>query len=333
MSNTNLTTTSGQSAPNALTTAASLFGARNAAMTATHYSARVTSAHPCAFLILIDQSGSMENELKDNRGVIKTKAEHLALMVNQFLEETILTCQKTDLIKDYFELLIIGYGRLNEVGESIVEIAWEGPLASHTWVTVNELRNGSIRKEIISVPNPKPFGPREIKEEVNIWVEPYAEGLTPMKKAFDVSCTYLQEWVKAHPESFPPMVFNITDGHATDITTYSELVEAADRIKSIATEDGNTLLFNLLLSENSENLKEYPLLSERHSFEGNKYEAALFDASSSIPDPLKKFVSKNDAKGEGITKGEGIKGVVFGNLQSVINFLNIGTYTLKNRIS
>ncbi|MBB3837655.1 hypothetical protein FHS57_001652 [Runella defluvii] len=327
MSNTNLTTTSGQAAPNVLTNAVSLFGARNAAMTATHYSARVSSANPCAFLILIDQSGSMEEELKDNRGVIKTKAEHLALMVNQFLEETILTCQKTDLIKDYFELLIIGYGRIKEDDGNVVEIAWKGSLANRTWVTVNELRNGSIRKEVISVPNPKPFGPREMKEEVNIWVEPYAEGLTPMKKAFDISCTYLQEWVKAHPESFPPMVFNITDGVATDISTYSELVEASDRIKSISTDDGDTLLFNLLLSENSENLNEYPLLSERNSFEGNKYEAALFDASSSIPDSLKKFVSKKKPN------EEEIKGVVFGNFQSVISFLNIGTSTLKNRIS
>ncbi len=327
MSNSNLTTTSGQATPNALTAAMSLLGARNAAMTATHYSARVTRAHPCAFLILIDQSGSMENELQDNRGVTKTKAEHLALMVNQFLEETILTCQTTNLIKDYFEMLIIGYGRVKEEDDNIVEVAWEGPLKNHTWVTVNELRNGSIRKEIISVPNPVTFGKREMEEEVNIWVEPYAEGLTPMKKAFDMSCVYLEEWAKNHPESFPPMVFNITDGHATDITTYSELVEAADRIKSISTDDGNTLLFNLLLTENNENLKEYPLLSERHIFEGNKYEAALFDASSSIPDSLTKFVTKKE------TNEEEIKGVVFGNLQSVIKFLNIGTYTVKNRIS
>ncbi|GEM55389.1 hypothetical protein B0A58_10280 [Flavobacterium branchiophilum NBRC 15030 = ATCC 35035] len=328
MSNTNLPSNTGSNSVNPIKSAGNIMSARNSALSATQYSNRITSTNPCAFVILIDQSYSMKDEIEDNRGGIKSKAEHLSLIVNQFLDEIILTCQKTEFIKDYFEILIIGYGKEDEDGnyKNIVEIAWEGKLKNKTWVSVNELRNGSIRKEIVTVPNPKKFGLREIQQEVNIWVEPTYGGNTPMKGAFELCYSFVEEWVGNNPNSFPPMVFNITDGEANDIEDYSELIEAADKIKSLETNDGKALLFNLLLSENSQNLKELPLFTERNIFEGNENEVTLFDMSSTIPNNLKKFIpSINNSI-------EDIKGVVFGNLETVLPFLNIGTYTLKNKI-
>lgn len=326
MSNSNLPSNTGNNSVNPIKSAGNIMSARNTALTATQYSNRITSSNPCAFVLLIDQSYSMSEEIEDNRGGIKSKAEHLSLIVNQFLDEIILTCRKTDFIKDYFEILIIGYGKEDEDGnyEDIVEIAWEGKLKNKTWVSVNELRNGSTRKEIVTVPNPKKFGPREIQQEVNIWVEPIYGGNTPMRGAFELCHKYLDEWVDNNPNSFPPMVFNITDGEANDIEDFSELIEAADKIKKLGTVDGKTLLFNLLLSENSSNLKEFPLVSERYIFEGEENNVTLFDISSTIPNNLKKLIPTTDGS------IDDVKGVVFGNLESVIRFLNIGTYTLKN---
>jgi hypothetical protein len=250
----------------------------------------------------------------------------VARVVNQFIEEIILTCQRTDIIKDYFEILILSYGKLDDNGDSIVSAAWDGPLSGKTWVTVNELRNSSIRKDIIEVHNPKPFGPRILKEERNVWIEPCAEGLTPMRQAFEACAEYLQEWVSIHPNSFPPMVFNITDGAVSDIKNYSELSEAADKLKAITTTDGNALLFNLLLIDNTEERREFPSIADRELFEENEYESALFDVSSFIPVNLKKELP------EIRNIPDEVKALVLGSLDMVIGFLNIGTSTLRNSI-
>lgn len=324
MSNSNLPTTTGQNNLRSSSAAGNIFKARQAALSPLFHNTRITSSNPCAMVLLLDHSGSMNEVMTDNRGNEKEKADTLAFSVNKFFEEIILTCQKTDLIKDYFEILVISYGKLDEDNESIVGLAWEGVLEGRSWVSVNELRNSSLRKEILEVPNPKSFGPKLLKEEQNIWIEPYAEGLTPMKEAFEVCNKYLQEWVLDHPNSFPPMVFNITDGEASDVENFDELIESAGKIKSNCTSDGNTLLFNLLLLSNNEHVKEFPLFSERHLFEDSEYETALFDASSIIPENLKKSLPVNR------NAPEEVKALVLGNLETILSFLNIGTSTLRN---
>lgn len=326
MSNSNLPAQSGQNNLNVLSNAGNILMARQVALSPLHYNTRVTSSNPCAIVLLLDHSGSMSESITDNRGNALEKAGTTAMYVNKFLEEIILTCQKTDLIKDYFEVLILSYGKLNEDDESVVTIAWEGGLAGKTWVSVNELRNSALRKDIIEVVNPKSFGPKLLKEERNIWMEPYAEGLTPMREAFEVCNKYIQEWVQDHPHSFPPMIFNITDGEVSDVNNYIELIESAGKIKSNSTADGNSLLFNLLLLSNNEQVKEFPLLSDRHLFENSEYEAALFDASSTIPENLKRSLPVNRSA------GEEVKALVLGNLEMILSFLNIGTSTLRNNI-
>ena len=326
MSDSNLPANTNPGSLGNLNSAANILLARKAALSPMSYTARVTSTNPCAFVLLLDHSGSMGDFITDNKGEAKQKAATVALLVNKFIEEIILTCQRTDIIKDYFEILILSYGKRDSNGFSIVSEAWEGVLTGKTWVTVNELRNSSLRKEIIEVPNPKPFGPRVRKEEQNIWIESYAVGLTPMKKAFQVCTKYIKEWVENHPHSFPPMIFNITDGHVSDVKEYSELVEAADSLKSVSTNDGNALLFNLLLIENDDHKQEFPPVADRHLFEGNEHEAILFDVSSIVPTNLKKELP--------VTRHipDEVKALVLGSLDMVLGFLNIGTSTLKNNI-
>ncbi len=326
MSKSIIPTKSGQNSVNPVSMATNILSARQKALSPIYYVTRVTSLNPCAIVLMLDHSESMSESMTDNRGNEHEKAKTLALNVNRFLEEIILTCQKADLIRDYFEILILSYGKLDEDEESVVTVAWEGELKTKNWVSVNELRNSSLRKEIIEVPNPKQFGPRILKEEQNIWIESYAEGLTPMKQAFELCNEYLSEWVMEHPNSFPPLIFNITDGEATDIADYNELISSAEKIKANCTNDGNALLFNFLLSANSEQVREFPLFSERDLFESNEYEKALFDASSTIPKNLTKLLPvKREANEE-------VKALVLGNLEKILNFLNIGTSTLRNNI-
>lgn len=296
---------------------------RNLALEQLKYCKRITRDEPAAIVLLLDQSGSMIEEIKDNKGVYKTKAEHLAWIVNQFMEELLLTCQK-EVLKEYFEILIIGYGA--NYGADEVQVVWQGPLEGKVWVTVPELRNGSLRTESFSYNNPKPIGKRVIVEETKIWVEPKAGVLTPMRTALEMATEYLQDWTNEHSDSFPPMVFNITDGHATDIDDFSELVDVAKALKTIRTDDGEVLLFNLLLIEELGEMQEYPLVSQRDQFSENDYYLSLFDASSTIPNNLLAHVRKKGYKPQ---DGD-IKGLVFGDINSIINMLNIGTSTIGN---
>lgn len=324
MSNSNLPVQSGQNIPSSLSAAGNVFNTRTTALNPIYYSQRVTGANPCAFVLLVDQSGSMSEKVKDNGGNVLSKAEHLSSIVNKFLDEILTTCQKTDGVKNYFEIIIVGYGQLNDNNKSIINVVWEGELKGKSWVTVTELKNSPLRTEIVKRPNPSRFGKKEIEEPRNIWLEAIAEGLTPMQEALKFCHELLEDWARNNPNSFPPIIFNITDGCASDVNNMNEIVEVSDKIKSISTNDGNVLLFNCLLTDNYESLKEFPLASEISLFEDNVYELALFNSSSSIPTNLKKLLPSF------FPSDEETKGLVLGNIDSVIRFLNIGTYTLQN---
>lgn len=322
--NSNIPSTNSQNNLANISSAKNLLNLRNTALKPLSYAQRVTSSNPCAFVLLVDQSGSMSEEMEDNKGKTLAKSEHIALIVNKFLDEILTTCQKTEGVKNYFEIVIVGYGQLNEEDESIVTICWEGDLSNKTWVSVDELKRGALRTDIITMPNPSRFGKKEIEEPVNIWLEAKAEGLTPMKESINLCCDLLEDWVRNHPNSFPPIVFNITDGLASDIEEVNEIIEASAKLRSISTNDGNVLFFNCLISDNSENLLDFPLLSDKQLFENDEYEMALFESSSTIPSNLKKLLPIPNQS------DEETKGLVLGSIDSVIRFLNIGTYTLKN---
>lgn len=326
MSNSSLIPQAGNISVASTQAASSILQARQTALSPMYYSARVTSSHPCCIVLLLDQSGSMSEEIIDNRGEPMEKATKLSNDVNKFLNEIILTCRKDDVYKDYFSILIVGYGREIDGDSEGVTFAWEGSLSGKDWVNVNELKDSYLRKEMIETPNPKNFGPRMLKEEYKIWIKPYAEGLTPMKKAFRFCFPLISDWVSRTPDSFPPLIFNITDGEISDVEDFSEIIEEANKIQSLATSDGNAILFNLLLMEESENACEFPYLHDRSAFGNSEYESAMFDAASIIPQSLVKHlpVQRNE--------GESVKGVILGGLESILSLLNIGTATLRNKI-
>ena len=51
----------------ALNSAKNLLNLRNTALKPLSYAQRVTSSNPCAFVLLVDQSGSMAEEMEDNK--------------------------------------------------------------------------------------------------------------------------------------------------------------------------------------------------------------------------------------------------------------------------
>ena len=68
---------------------------------------------------------------------------------------------------------------------------------------------------------------------------------TPMCEALKYASDALSSWVTQYPDSFPPIVINVSDGNATD----GDPVPLAHQIMNLNTSDGNALVFNIHLSE------------------------------------------------------------------------------------
>lgn len=330
MSNNNLPSSASQTQINALNTAGNILKARNAALKPTQYSARITRDNPCAVIILIDQSGSMRSEITNHYGEIRKMSEAVAEIVNELFESLIMKCQRDNMVRDYFNFLVIGYGK--EINNSGCSVVWDGNLSGKEWVNVSELKSNLLRTESFTKKETMPWG--AIIEEVKtrkIWFNNRDDGeSTPMYEALQLCKAKVELWATNHQESFPPMVFNITDGLPSDIDDISDLVSISNDIKSISTQDGHTLLFNCLLTNSSHKEIILPSENEKPDFEKIEYHLALFEASSFLPNELKKTafqVYKNDKY-----LHEEVKGVILNSrISTLVQLLNIGTNsTLSN---
>jgi hypothetical protein len=147
-----------------------------------------------------------------------------------------------------------------------------------------------------------------------IWVDPAAAGRTYMCEALGEACDAVRDFVATCPGAFPPIVINITDGMATD----GNPEPVAKQLRSIRTDDGEALLFNVHISDKPVKPIELPVTAERLA---DGYARRLFRMSSILPDRL-----IAEARSMEFDVADGAKGFVFnGDLVSVIQFLDIGT--------
>ncbi len=114
-------------------------------------------------------------------------------------------------MRDYYDIAVLGYAGADEVRSlldadrdliPVTELATIRP-AVRTETVEHRLPDGSIALREIPAP---------------AWVEPRAAGQTPMCEALRRARDLVAAWCARpeHAESFPPVVFNITDGEATD---------------------------------------------------------------------------------------------------------------------
>src|SRR5436190_9722124 len=96
------------------------------------YEAELTRANPTCLLFLIDQSSSMAEPFGGQAD--KPKAQGVADGINRLLQNLILKCAKSDGIRDYFHVGVIGYGG---------RVAWalSGPLSGHKLVPISLVAN------------------------------------------------------------------------------------------------------------------------------------------------------------------------------------------------
>lgn len=282
------------------------------------YTQSITRSHRTAFVLLIDGSGSMAERIRF-RGRETTKAEAVAAITNDLLFELIERARRSDGVRDYYDIAVLGYSSDDEVrsllpdGERLVPI------------TVLAAREVPVRTETAEFRQPDgSIALREIPAPA--WIEPRAAGQTPMCEALRTARDLIADWTDrtANAESFPPVVFNITDGEATDCDD-DELRAAAEQIRSLRTADGHVLLINIhIAADETGRTLFFPAAGEAPG--PNRYAALLYDCSSQMPAVFDAAI--REAKGPGALPP--FRGMSFNaSAAELVAMLNIGSISVK----
>ena len=275
------------------------------------YTAEISRTNPTCFVFLVDQSGSMRDPFGQDPS--KKKCDGVADAINRLLQVLINTCTKGDRILDRFHVGVIGYGG---TAVSLIVSANEEDDGQEL-IQISELANSPLRTET----REKLFddgGGDLIARKVPfpIWFEPAAYGITPMREAIELASRLVSRFIRQYPNCHPPVVINITDG-APD-SPPKDVEDAAEDLRSLASSDGEVLMFNLHVSDLPNAPIEYPVSD---SCLPDHRSRMLFNMSSIIPEPMRELAGQL-----GFELKPKSRGMVFNaDLTSVIRFLRIGT--------
>ena len=271
------------------------------------YSAEISRANPTCFVFLLDQSRSMEDRIGGEDGA-QSKEDVVADAINRLLQELAIKCAKEEGVRDYFYVSVIGYGRT--VGPAL-----GGTLAEKEIVPLSEVAANPARLEdrVKKVPDGV-GGLADVPIKFPIWVDPVANGGTPMSQALATAQSIVSTWLKEHPDCFPPVVLNLTDGESTDGNPSGP----AQAVRDLASSDGNVLLFNLHVSSDASPAVSFP---DSEASLPNQYAKLLFTMSSVLPTHMRTYALQ-----QGFPVSNDTRGFIFNaDVTSVVQFLDIGT--------
>jgi hypothetical protein len=231
--------------------------------------ASISRNSPTCYLFVVDQSSSMAQQFGD-RSENQTKAEGVALALNNLLRNLIITCSKSDGVRNYFHIGVIGYGE--RVGP-----AWGGALLGQELAPVGDVARYYTRVSERTHVAPDPWGnPVEQTTRTPVWVEPAAKGSTPMCTALALTHRIAQKWMLTNQSGVPPVVVHITDGEATDGDPAPYLASLSGLHNAV----GPLTLFNVHLSSNRGAVPiQYPDSAEKLP---DAFSRLLFDTASPL---------------------------------------------------
>lgn len=245
------------------------------------YTQEISRRHRAAIVMAIDQSSSMGGVV-EIYGEKFSKAEIVSMVTGRLIDELILRSRRDNGYRHYYDIALIGcsgdrvYSLLGD------EVAFY-PITMLAGREVNRIPYKLTQQTLNS-------GAKEVEEFVSQWVAPCSQGATPMYKMLTKVTEIVNEWCEKEEnrESFPPLVFNVTDGEASD-ADYDMLRSVAHRLQKTGTEDGNTLFINIHISSDARlspiifpGLHEAPL-AIRHAL-------LLMDMSSIMPDRFNHYI-------------------------------------------
>jgi hypothetical protein len=281
------------------------------------YQQTFSRANPGCIVFLLDRSDSMKLEW---HGTGLSLAQGAAQALNRILLDLCVKSTKEvgGAARHYFDVGVFGYGARPVLGGEGVESAFGGALAGQALVPIPQLFNNplAVREErsVDAMPGSR----------IPVWVEPMFGYRTPMCQAIAEAGAHVYDWASAHPNSFPPIVINITDGMVTDSPhDGATLPEWAHRLTTIETNDGPALLLNIFLSPTGAAEVLFPTTPHGLPQPGPD----LFEISSPLPKPM-----VANARASLVRVEDGSRGFVFNaSLVTLVKFLEIGTRVAEIR--
>lgn len=280
------------------------------------YTAQITRNTPTAFIFLVDQSVSMKRITTLN-GEQMSLAEAVARIVNNQINELVYRCIKTTEVRHYYDIAIIGYGHE-------VYSGWNGVLAGRDFVSPEELKNNPFKK--ITVKEEKRTRKGTMIKEIDKvqWLEARCDGnWTHVHQAFDKAKALLDQWMQEHHDKdcYPPTIINITDGQFNHATR-EQIVQQANELKAMFTNDGNVLLWNIHITPN--NMEQVLLPIGKNELKGDKYSELLYDMSSLLPTRYNQAIS--DIRGDTVDSRH-VAMATNTDMSTLIQLMDIGTPT------
>ena len=238
----------------------------------------------------------------------RKKADGVADAINRLLQNLVIKCAKSEGVRDYYHVGVLGYG-------SSVAPAFAGSLAGRDLVPISEIADNPARvEERTRKVDDGAGGLVDQTVKFPVWFDAVAKGGTPMCQALGRAKEITEAWLSQHPDCFPPIVINITDGESTD----GDPAANAQAVRALESSDGAVLLFNVHLSSERATPIEFP---DDETALPDKYAKLLFDLSSVLPQYMRSV-----AEQEGYHVSDGTRGFTFNaDIVAVIRFLDIGT--------
>ena len=285
--------------------------------TKTAYTAQITRNTPTAFIFLIDQSVSMQ-KYTTLYGEEMPMAEAVARIVNHQLNELVLRCVKGSETRDYYDIAIIGYGENAYSG-------WKGELEGRDFVKPSELKEHPYKKITTKKETRTRKGVKVVEVEEVQWIEAEAtEGWTRVHHAFEKAKGLLDEWMEKHHDKdcYPPTIINITDGEFNGATK-EYVLQQANELKSMFTNDGNVILFNIHISANKAVCVTCPASKDEVSF--SSLATTMYEMSSLLPMRYSDRIA--DLRGDGTPNNRYTAMSINADMSTLIQLMDIGTPT------
>jgi len=289
------------------------------------YQQRWAGEQPGCLIFMVDQSGSMDEAFAGSSTLSSSgprKADAAASVINNALRELVKRSTNGAIIRPRVDVAILGYGPSGTVHNAL-----GGNLASQDIVSISVLSENPLEiKDTFMQEFDVEIGQMiQIPVQIPIWVKPVNDNGTPMCMALEAAAAIAYNWVNGHPDNFPPIIVNVTDGASTD----GDPRMNAARISQIGTSDGAALLFNCHVSSHSGASVRYPSDISQVPVVPDNLAQILFEMSSPIPDAM---LTTALLENTGVSLQAGARGFVFGgDVADLVQFITIASVVKADR--
>ena len=298
------------------------------------YKREISRFYPGMFIILLDQSDSM-NEVAhtDEDGTTHTKAELVTFYVNKLIQkmiDVVGTDERTGRCKNSLYLSVLGY---NDIVSSLLP---------KRIMSITELEEQD-QQDVRVIDRPRhDMGSVGKKKTQHIWILPHHSGRTEMALAFREAQKIVREWLGSEPalissdapqrgkqrprqDCFPPVVIHITDAINTG---HDDPATVAKEVQKLATKHGNVLVFNCHFTTETRSQKiTFPRTLDPKIADIARAQV-LFQMSSVLPELLRSRAER--IMHDHITPGS--RGFVYNaNLDVLVKFLEVGTIGIEGQ--